>query len=295
MNPHGMSLPSRVILAALGHLPQPPVDLPQIALDLGVSAMLTATKVAGYVDMTTGGPVVHVGEARTQHRAHFVLAHELAHVMLHSEQVSESLGRGRVLQAILAEEERWADRVAGTLLAPDDVLAQLSRQPLAWRTLSSMAARLEVSTTLLVTRLSMTGIPASIIRLGPARRGWIVSSRIAVPSVLDGRLTVSEDSQRSLAAVTGRPTPFTLEVRKTDRRVVLVEGAARRINGDVAVLFGGSRDLTVLDPCSAAGSASGSAEKAGRSGWPSIEQDTGLTAELGEALSTGPPADNGIN
>lgn len=102
---------------------KPPVELPKLAQQLGVSAIRTAPlATAGRLRMTSEGLVVEVDCDLTVFDSQLAVAHELAHVILEGEDLVDRARLGYTPRALdpegLAELERLCDLAAEEILLP---------------------------------------------------------------------------------------------------------------------------------------------------------------------------------
>src|SRR5215475_2511556 len=108
---------SEIISVTVGRQRQVPVDLKHIARRLDTAIRYTSCQ-GGFTHFQSNGPVIYLSNMATYAKGRFILAHELAHILLRYPQVI------RLIQAhgqaeLLDNEEDLANRIAGALLVPD--------------------------------------------------------------------------------------------------------------------------------------------------------------------------------
>ena len=105
------------------HIEEIPVQLGAIAKDLGVSVKLSTLRpgISGHIRREEGAYVIRVNRHEVRERQRYALAHELAHFLLHREEIDRSGGiEDNVLYRSGASEqmEYEANRLAADLVMP---------------------------------------------------------------------------------------------------------------------------------------------------------------------------------
>ena len=234
------SLEEAVIRAALGFHPRPAVDLYKCASDLGVVEVRTAERVDGYTDFTGPAPIIYLSQAANPARMRFTFAHELAHVMVRTNDC-ERAGGHKLATARQLDEERLADRIAASLLVPKDWVRALAEAGITWPHLHRMCMTARVSHSMLVTRLSAEGYPTGLLRWRRGPHGWILMSRPGAPKYLHGRVELGQACQAVIDETAAGLTEVTLDLDVRGERMLL-PGSLRR-NGDNASLLFNSTHL----------------------------------------------------
>jgi hypothetical protein len=188
---------SRIIRAALGTPPEPPVDLFEIADNIGVRAILATEFRDGFTDFRPRRPVIYLNRTESGPRMRFILAHEISHVILRSPQARDVLEEyGQT--ALLEEEEELADRIAATILLPDSWLSALRRARYSLTGLENIAHTAEIPLTVLITRMSLMHIKVGLLHWLRGDSAWHLIDRPGVPFCLRGPFELSENGKRKL-------------------------------------------------------------------------------------------------
>ncbi len=110
-----------------------PVPLGALATELGVEVRLSALRPgeSGSIEMEHGRFIIKINRHETRERQRFTLAHEIAHYLLHRDQIQAD---GKISDTVLYRSgqpdriEFEANRLAADLIMPDDLIkADLSR------------------------------------------------------------------------------------------------------------------------------------------------------------------------
>jgi hypothetical protein len=176
---------SEIVAVALGGPREPPVDLCQIARDIGVDAIRPTNFRHGFTDFRPGAPVIYLNSMQLGTTWRFVFAHELAHVMLRMPEIVrliQMLGRAE----LLVDEEEFADRIAATILLPDNWIEALRRTSRPLRRLGHTARLANVSVMTLVARMASSDIDISLLHWRKGNGAWHVIDRPGVPPSLHG-------------------------------------------------------------------------------------------------------------
>lgn len=220
---------SDIIVTVLGKVPDPPVDLRRIAIDIGVRDVRTTDEPNGFTHFDNSGPVIYLGRAYTSERTRFVFAHELAHVMLSRAEVQDLICERGAMRLAL-DEERLANRVAATLLFPDRWVRALQSSDMTLSNLRDAAHKARVSLGMLIIRLAAAGADVAMLRWQRGERSWYVVDRPGTPRSLHRSIDLSEASAELLdtlghaamrivleGSIDGKPFRMRGEVRRRDR------------------------------------------------------------------------------
>lgn len=242
---------SEVIAVALGCSPAPPVDLFHVADKLDVAEILSTSFRDGFTDFSSPRPVIYLNKVEQIPRMRFVLAHELAHVMLRERAVIkliEDIGRS----CLLPGEENLADEIAGTLLMPDSLIDPFRHVYATLEELEQIADRAAVTPVMVVTRLADAGIDVGLLHWRRGNSSWHVVDRPGAPAVLHGHISISKASSSLLDSLGRHESPIIVGCQ-IGRRSVEIRGSGWRKRDDVIQLIAPSRDLSFL-PLSTRGS-----------------------------------------
>jgi hypothetical protein len=218
-------LEAKIIAAVLGRLPTPPVDLLAIADGLNVHDIryIHGTSIEGATHFRVDGPVIYLGrleknednkgagtqrEIRTLNQITrllvcqdsswqisdmwLTLAHELAHVMLRRPEVLQIMVRRGGPPLSKEGEERLADKIAETLLIPDDWVEAIQVSHPTLEKLENVAALGGVSVSMLVVRLASAGKDIGLMQWQRGKHSWYVTDRPGAPPYLHRNIKLSE-------------------------------------------------------------------------------------------------------
>lgn len=104
----------------------PPVRLPELAHALGVSvkASTLAPGISGEIRPLNGNFVIRVNRHDPIKRQRFTVAHELAHFLLHREEIGAGIKDDVLYRSSLSDRrEQQANRLAADILMPEALLA----------------------------------------------------------------------------------------------------------------------------------------------------------------------------
>jgi hypothetical protein len=174
-------------------------------------------------------------------RMRFVLAHELAHVMLRKPEIIGLLER-RSQVSLLDDEEGLADRVAATLLVPDSWVESIGSAHPSLASLRSMADHAEVAVTTLASRISAAGIDVGLLHWQRGGRSWHLVDRPGAPLCLHGRIRLSEAGIRAIDRVRSKESEMTVD-GYINTHLVTISGWGFRRGDDVIQLIQPSRDV----------------------------------------------------
>lgn len=158
------NLDPQVREAISGYLAEYPVKLGALAGALGVKVLRSTLPrgVSGQIGQEDGEFVIRVNRHEAKHRQRFTLAHELAHFLLHKDQI---IADGGWSENVLlrsgqpAKVEYEANRLASDLVIPSDKLAEVVKEyngPMTDEVIEDLARRFGVSTTAMEIKLQMT-------------------------------------------------------------------------------------------------------------------------------------------
>lgn len=234
--PYGR-IESEIVSVALGAQPSPPVDLRRVASDVGVGDVLLMDVRDGFTDFSYVRPVIYLNRADSDTRARFVLAHELAHVMLRMPQVMNLIqARGQV--SSLTDEERLADRIAATLLVPDGWVEALRESHTRAKQLTDAAKLAGVSLATLVRRMATAGIDVAMLHWIKGKSNWHVIDRPGAPRSLHGSVKPSMIGHWTIENVGPEESDIVIDCQ--------VNGKLMKISGNG--LRDGSAVLQIIQP-----------------------------------------------
>lgn len=105
----------------------PPVRLPELARALGVSvkAATLAPGISGEIRPLNDGFVIRVNRHDPIKRQRFTVAHELAHFLLHRDQIGNGIKDDVLYRSSLSDRrEQQANRLAADILMPETLLTE---------------------------------------------------------------------------------------------------------------------------------------------------------------------------
>lgn len=105
----------------------PPIRLPDLARALGVpiKAATLAPGISGEIRPVDGGFVIRVNRHDPPKRQRFTVAHELAHFLLHRDQIGTGIEDDVLYRSNLSDiREQQANRLAADILMPSALLAE---------------------------------------------------------------------------------------------------------------------------------------------------------------------------
>jgi IrrE N-terminal-like domain len=233
---------SEIISIALDRLPPPPVDLEAVARCIGIAEVIRTECRAGFTAFDGRSPIVHVSGSIPHAKSRFIIAHELAHVMLRLPRVM-SLIRNRRCVALLEDEERLADGIAQTLLMPD---AWIESMRTSWVTLVDVlffAEQADVSPQALIRRMAASRIDLGMLQWRRAALRWAVIDRPGVSSQLHGCLNPTFAGYWALENAGIEESDLLVDCYLNDRHVTVV-GTGIREGSDVLQLVRPSNELS---------------------------------------------------
>jgi hypothetical protein len=104
-----------------------PVRLPELAKALGVSvkAATLAPGISGEIRPTDGGYVIRINRHDHPKRQRFTVAHELAHYLLHKDDIGTGIEDDVLYRSSLSDKrEQQANRLAADILMPQNLIAE---------------------------------------------------------------------------------------------------------------------------------------------------------------------------
>lgn len=104
-----------------------PVRLPDLARALGVSvkAATLAPGISGEIRPTGNGFVIRINRHDHPKRQRFTVAHELAHFLLHRDDIGNGIEDDVLYRSSLSDRrEQQANRLAADILMPENLLAE---------------------------------------------------------------------------------------------------------------------------------------------------------------------------
>lgn len=236
MTPHGR-IESEIVSVALGGQPSPPVDLCKAAGDIGVGDVLLTDARDGFTDFSYVRPVIYLNRSDSDIRARFILAHELAHVMLRMPQVMSLIqARGQV--SLLTDEEQLADRIAATLLVPDSWVEALRESRTRAKQLTDTAKLAGVSLAMLIRRMASAGIDVAMLHWIKGKSNWHVIDRPGAPRSLQGSVKPSMIGHWTIENVGPEESDIVIDCQ--------INGKLMKING--SGLRDGSAVLQIIQP-----------------------------------------------
>ena len=141
-----------------------PVDVDALAADLDISVVRKdwPDNVSGAIGKDGRGYFIIVNSNHPKVHQRFTLAHEIAHYVLHRDQIGKDGIKDTWMyrSKISDPDERAANKLAAEILMPADLLGRAAVEnglQLNERNLDALATALDVSTTALAIRL---GVPA---------------------------------------------------------------------------------------------------------------------------------------
>jgi hypothetical protein len=236
-----MRIESEILLTVLGRAQRPPVDLYQVAVDLGVQAVRPTHGAVGFTDFSTSKPTVYLGPAHRRERVRFVFAHELAHIMLRNTHAVRLLN-DRNQTHLLSNEEMLAQKIAATLLIPDEWVEGMRSARITLASLRNFARLAEVSRAMIVTRLADAGEDIALLQWQRGSSSWHVIDRLGVPRHLHGKIEPSLRGRMTLDELDEQDRQVVIDA-SISRKRLRIRGEVRRKDEYVAQLIRPSRDI----------------------------------------------------
>ncbi len=165
----------------------------------------------------------------------FILAHEIAHVMLGLPQVQYVLERsGQTGQ--LGNEEELADRVGAAILVSDSWVYALRKVHCTLTGLEQVARIAYVPLAVLIGRVSSSQMNIGLLHWWRGEHSWHVIDRPGVPSCLRGYFELSEAGRRKFDNLGNKELIVSIDGR-VNGRPVKIEGQAYRTGREVFQLL----------------------------------------------------------
>lgn len=188
---------SEIIAAAIGGWPRFPVDL-DFVIDRVGATVKSASCCNSFTYFQAAGPIIYLSKTEPDNgRRRFIIAHELAHIMLRNP-AAVSLMRRRGEMRLLDHEENLANRIAGALLVPDSWVEGMKRRQLGPAGLREIAFRAGLPISMLITRMAQAGIDIALLHWHRGRGTWYVVDRPGTPLFLHEHVEISALSRRAL-------------------------------------------------------------------------------------------------
>ena len=187
---------SVIISATIGQQRQLPVNLDLIIDQIGAVVRYRYCRDA-FTHFQANGPIIYLSTATSASRKRFILAHELAHIILRDStaiQLIEEHGKAELLE----NEEDLANRIARALLVPDNWVEGMRRTRLSPVRLWEVARRAGIPVSMLVTRIESAGIDIALLHWRRGRRSWHVVDRPGTPLFMHGQVEISALGRRVL-------------------------------------------------------------------------------------------------
>lgn len=129
MSPEWNLLPPEVRASIQEFQDVPPIRLPDLARALGVSvkAATLAPGISGEIRPAEGGNgfVIRINRHDPPKRQRFTVAHELAHFLLHRDEIGAGIEDDVLYRSNLSDRrEHQANRLAADILMPDDLVGE---------------------------------------------------------------------------------------------------------------------------------------------------------------------------
>lgn len=203
---------SAVISAAVGLPGKPPVDLRRIVAELGVVDVRRIHCRNAFTHFEPTGPVIYLDQTVSGAQERFVIAHELAHIMLRTPAVIEMIeNRGQA--DLLTDEEEFANRIARALLVPDEWIEEMKKTSLMLVRWEKVAFLAGIPMSMLITRMATAGIDIALLHWRRGSRSWHVIDRPGTPLFLHGYIELSEIGRRTMDYLSGQESRVTVDCR----------------------------------------------------------------------------------
>ncbi len=203
---------SAIISATVGLPGKPPVDLRRIAKDIGVADVRRAHCRDAFTHFEPTGPVIYLNRTVSGAQERFIIAHELAHIMLRTPAAIEMIeNRGQA--DLLDDEEEFANRIARTLLVPDTWVEEMKKTSLKLVRWEEAARLAGIPMSMLITRMATAGIDIALLHWRRGSRSWHVIDRPGTPLFLHGRIELSEIGRRTMDYLSRQESQVTVDCR----------------------------------------------------------------------------------
>lgn len=159
-----INLPEDVRLQISEHLEEYPVKLGRLAKSLGVKVLRSTLPrgTSGQIGYEGDEFVIRINRHESKHRQRFTLAHEIAHYLLHKENIVKAGGWSEnvLLRSGQPEQiEYEANRLASDLVMPSDQLELATSEyvgPMTSEVIEDLARKFGVSTAAMEIKLQMS-------------------------------------------------------------------------------------------------------------------------------------------
>jgi len=146
----------------LGHQQDFPIKIGAIAKDLGVIVKRSTLKpgISGEIREVDGGVIVKINRHDSKERQRFTLAHEIAHFLLHKDDIKNGIEDTVLFRSSLSnEKEAEANRLAADLVMPFSLIENIKFPPGTRREIvvEQIAKIAELSTPAIDIRLGKKG------------------------------------------------------------------------------------------------------------------------------------------
>lgn len=195
-----------------------PTDLERLAVLLGVEEVRKSQlREDGRTTWTDGRPVVELRSDRPLQRQRFTFAHELGHVLLASNRLTDVRLRTQSLDQ--DAEETLCDWVAAALLMPAHWVRPLLDRPITLPRLRAIANSANVSLSAAAVRVSELGRrPCILLRWQRSSAGgWHLVGQAGVPAPLVGTLSLDVEDGRLFNALARRDERCELRLSSAGR------------------------------------------------------------------------------
>lgn len=158
----GLDTATKKVIEA--HLGEYPVKLGALAKALGVKVLRATLPrgISGEIRQENGNFVIRVNRHEAKHRQRFTLAHEIAHFLLHRDQIIEAGGWSEnvlLRSGQSAQVEFEANRLASDLIMPSILVEDVAKEysgPLVDEALEDLAKKFGVSIAAMEIKLQMS-------------------------------------------------------------------------------------------------------------------------------------------
>jgi hypothetical protein len=235
---------SEIVSATLGGPREPPVNLLRIARDIGVDDIRPTEFRNAFTDFCLPAPVIYVNYEESGIRRRFLLAHELAHVMLRAPEMVRLM---RMRGSAMIDEEELADRIAATILVPDGLVKALRESNKSLERLEHVAQLAGVSLAMLIARMASSEIDVALLHWRRANCAWHVIDRPGAPPGLHGYVKPSMTGHWAIENLRHKESDVAVDCRVSGRDV-RIGGRAYRRGRHVLQLIEPSRDIWIAPP-----------------------------------------------
>ncbi len=221
--------------------PVPPVDVVQLALQMGVRGISDADLIEdGRLEISSEEVRIVVRRGLGSSRRRFTIAHELAHLLLADK--SMDLVARRALP-VAGTEERFCDQLAAAVLMPRAwVEAHYANKPRSLSTIRQLSRQTGTSLAAALVRLNeIAGWKMSLLRWKLSGGRWRFVASAGVPAPLHGHLSSMPLTLRSLELI-GRRTPTDIWTNLP----IGIYGGVAEVDAQVSVQAGSALALTAL-------------------------------------------------